>query len=252
MRRLNITAVCYLNTIPYVFGLNRASQELRADILLATPANCTKNFIEKKADIALIPAADIRLLDLKECSIITPFCIGADKLVRTVVVVSNHPIESVESIYLDSHSHTSVELVKILANEHWNIAPTFKPLTEYTFEDANDNVAYLLIGDKVFEHESKFSYCYDLANIWNSYTSLPFVFAVWVAYNSVDKSDIAELSNALEFGVNHIEESVDSSNYSDNKARNIDYLKNNINYIFDSEKKLALNKFLQKIPPSSL
>ena len=51
-----ITAVSHLNTIPFVYGLKHADN-LRADLLLAPPAECAKNYIEGKADIALLPAA---------------------------------------------------------------------------------------------------------------------------------------------------------------------------------------------------
>ena len=41
--------------------------------------------------------------------------------------------------------------------------------------------AFLLIGDKVFDHEDEFIYSYDLAAEWREATGLPFAFAVWVA-----------------------------------------------------------------------
>ena len=79
-----ITAVSYLNTIPFVYGLKHADN-LRANLLLAPPAECAKNYIEGKADIALLPAAVVP--ELKQTNIITDYCIGAVGAVRTVMML---------------------------------------------------------------------------------------------------------------------------------------------------------------------
>ena len=39
-----ITAVSYLNTIPFVYGLKHADN-LRAELSLAPPADCARNYI---------------------------------------------------------------------------------------------------------------------------------------------------------------------------------------------------------------
>ncbi|MEG1649744.1 MAG: MqnA/MqnD/SBP family protein, partial [Rikenellaceae bacterium] len=214
----NITAVSYLNTIPFVFGINRASSSLHSKLLLDVPAKCSENFISGKVSIALIPAADLRLLS--SYKLITNYCIGAVSNVRTVVVVSNAPLDQITTIYLDSHSHTSVQLVKILAREKWNITPAFEDLTDYSTIDYNSSSkAYLLIGDKVFDNENKFTHTYDLAAEWIEHTSLPFVFAVWVARDSVSSVEIDNLNRALHYGVTHIEEAVKESIYMSNYIR---------------------------------
>lgn len=251
MTRLNITAVCYLNTIPFVFGIDRTSLKLGANLLLKTPTECTKNFINHSADIALIPAADTRLIG-SDCRIITDYCIGADDYVRTVTLQSNSPIEKVKHIYLDSHSHTSVELVKILMREYWKQDVEYSILTDYSIVDPNreEGAAYLLIGDKVFDYESGFKYSYDLAHYWRELTSLPFVFAVWVAHKNIAQSDIDLLNSALKSGVESIHEAIKSSQY-DYSDRNIEYLSKNIKFDLTSQRREALNRFITKIPPSS-
>ena len=76
-----ITAVSYLNTIPFVYGLQHADS-LRADLSLAPPAECARRYMEEEADIALLPAAVVP--ELRETTIITDYCIGAVGAVRTV------------------------------------------------------------------------------------------------------------------------------------------------------------------------
>lgn len=52
---------------------------------------------------------------------------------RTVVLASDYPVEELDTIWLDSHSRTSVRLARILAAEKWGIAPQWRPLTDYSF-----------------------------------------------------------------------------------------------------------------------
>ena len=90
-----IAAISYLNTIPFVYGI-RHEGSLCAELLFAPPSENVRQFIEGKVDLALIPAAVAPTLNNAE--IITDYCIGAVGAVRTVVIVSNTPIESVERI----------------------------------------------------------------------------------------------------------------------------------------------------------
>lgn len=238
-----ITAVSYLNTIPFVYGLQHADN-LRADLLLAPPADCAKNYIEGKADIALLPSAVVP--QLTNTNIITDYCIGAVGPVRTVTVMTNTPIKEVKRIWLDAHSRTSVQLCGYLAEHKWHIVPEWRHMDDYAIADNPvEGDAFLLIGDKVFGYEGRFKYTYDLAVEWREATSLPFAFAVWVARKGVSYEVTDALQHALTFGVEHIWEAVAESCYmgSDNGLTAYDYLTRNIDFILDEEKHRALKKF---------
>ena len=107
-----IAAVSYLNTIPFIYGIRHAGN-LRAELLLTPPALCASNFIDGNADIALLPSAVVPRL--KDAELVTDFCIGAEGEVRTVVVVSNTPIEEERRNRIDPNSRTSVQLTGYLA-----------------------------------------------------------------------------------------------------------------------------------------
>ena len=238
-----ITAVSYLNTIPFVYGLQHADN-LRADLLLAPPADCAKNYIEGKADIALLPSAVVP--QLTNTNIITDYCIGAVGPVRTVTVMTNTPIKEVKRIWLAAHSRTAVQLWGYLAEHKWHIAPVWRHMDDYAIADNPvEGDAFLLIGDKVFGYEGRFKYTYDLAVEWREATSLPFAFAVWVARKGVSYEVTDALQHALTFGVEHIWEAVAESRYmgSDNGLTAYDYLTRNIDFILDEEKHRALKKF---------
>ena len=235
-----ITAVSYLNTIPFVYGLQHADN-LGANLLLAPPAECAKNFIEGKADIALLPAAVVP--ELKQTDIITDYCIGAIRSVRTVELMSNCELRDIRRIFLDAHSRTSVQLCGYLAKYRWKINPQWLAMEDYAvMENPQPGDAYLIIGDKCFGYEGRFAYNYDLAEEWIAQTKLPFVFAVWVARKGLSYDVHDALERALTFGIEHTYESILESNYATCEYA-YDYLTNNIDYLFDTQKHKALKKF---------
>ena len=146
-----IAAVSYLNTIPFIYGIEHEGN-LRAELLLSPPSLCAKNFAEHKADIALVPAAAVP--SLADAQVVTEYCIGAAGPVRTVVLLSNEPIEKARRVFLDAHSLTSVQLAGYLLAKHWKVTPEYYTLEDYAqLGHALPGDAFLLIGDKVFDHE---------------------------------------------------------------------------------------------------
>lgn len=238
-----IAAVSYLNTVPFIYGIEHA-RTLHADLLLSPPSANVEAFANGRADIALIPSAAVPLLE--DAQIITQYCLGAHNPVRTVVIMSDTPIENISKLYLDAHSRTSALLSKILCAELWNIAPEYVHMDDYSVVDqAQHGDGFLLIGDKVFDYEGRFAYKYDLAEAWINMTGLPFVFAVWVARPNVPHEVISGLEKALEYGVAHIPESISWYGHS-GKPYALDYLTNNIDFIFDKQKHKAISLYWEK------
>lgn len=235
-----IAAISYLNTIPFVYGI-RHEGSLCAELLFAPPSENVRQFIEGKVDLALIPAAVAPILNNAE--IITDYCIGAVGAVRTVVIVSNTPIESVERIWLDAHSRTSVQLSGYLAKHRWKISPQWLSMEDYSImESPQQDDAFLIIGDKCFDYEGRFTYTYDLAEEWIAQTHLPFVFAVWVARKGLSYDVHDALERALTYGVEHTYEAILESEYAEREYA-YEYLTCNIDFLFDSQKHKALKKF---------
>ena len=155
--RNRIVAVSYLNTIPFIYGIEHAGIDLYADLLLSPPRGCASLLRDGGAEIALIPVAAVP--SIPDIRIVTPFCIGASRSVRTVVLAADSPLDRLDTIYLDSHSLTSVRLVRILASKLWGIRPEWKELKDFSALNApQPRTGYLIIGDKVFDHEEKFRY----------------------------------------------------------------------------------------------
>lgn len=238
-----IAAVSYLNTIPFIYGIE-SSEELRDRLQLSPPSGCAGAYAGGVADIALLPAG--ALPSLPDAQIVTSFCIGAAGPVRTVTVMSNEPLEGIRRIWLDPHSMTSARLVQILCRKYWNISPEFRQLDDYAIADApRQGDAFMLIGDKVFGYEGRFARTWDLAACWQDMTGLPFVFAVWVARRTVQANMIGRLQAALQYGMGHIGEAIEKYGHG-GKPYAFEYLTRNIDYTLDQAKRKALSLFLNE------
>lgn len=244
MELLKISAVSYLNTIPFVYGIQQSGllKDYRLD--LDIPSLCAKKLKDGLVDVALIPVG--ALTDLASYNFVTDFCIGAVSNVKTVLLLSNKPLQEITEIGLDYDSRTSVQLVKVLSKNFWKINPAWKNLLPGQVSEDSGTDAIVAIGDKTFDLVRKYRSCYDLAEEWIRFTSLPFVFAAWVTTKRLSDPMQFELNNALAYGVNHIKETLEF--FKDRLPAGEDcqsYLEKNISYPFDEKKKKGLTLFLK-------
>lgn len=239
MTKLSI--VSYTNTIPFVYGLERATIP---ELILSydVPAQCAKKLEHKEVDIALVPV--VTLLDNPSYQIVSSYCIGAKGAVKSVVLVSKVPIQEINHIYLDNHSRTSVALVKVLAQHYWHIQPSYEHVDIEAVSSPLPE-CMLCIGDKSFVYAPQYPYVYDLAQEWESMTGLPFVFACWVANKPLPPSLLASFNEALAYGVTHVAEALAALSLSkEERDRLMTYLTKQIDYAFTEDKKQAMTTFL--------
>jgi chorismate dehydratase len=212
-------------------------------VALDFPSACAQKLIAGEVDLGLIPIAV--LSKLTESYIISDYCIGAEGKVGSVMLFSNVPLSEIKNVLLDYQSFTSVALVKILAKKFWKIKPDWVP-AEIDFEkNIKENTAAVIIGDRTFGLQTQYAYSYDLAEEWQKFTQLPFVFACWVANKQLPDSFIKEFNEALKYGINNrdllIAELTEKNNYPTDIAV---YLNENIKFDFGSSQKKALDLFL--------
>ena len=246
MVKYKVSAVSYLNTIPFIRGLKKGKLMNTINLQLDYPAICADKLINSEVDIALVPVVVIS--QLKNAYIISDYCIGSDGKVDTVCLYSDVPIQEIKSIALDYQSCTSVTLLKILLKEYWQVKPALNN-TELGFADKiKGEHAALVIGDRAFELNTKHQYIYDLSDIWKKMTGFPFVFAAWVSNIKLPQDFIGDFNKALENGLTDIDKTIalESDNYQN--CENIeDYLKHKISYLLDSEKQKGMALFLEKL-----
>ena len=60
---VRITAVSYLNSVPFVYGIRRAGIFLPCELVLAPPSSCAQAMSQGLTDIALVTVAEIPRLN---------------------------------------------------------------------------------------------------------------------------------------------------------------------------------------------
>ena len=243
---IKISAVSYLNTSPFIFGIEKYNFDCDINLSLHYPSKCADLLLNNKVDLALVPVVIIP--ELVNSYIISDFCIGANGKVDTVCLFSNIPMEKIQHIFLDYQSRTSVVLLKLLLKEYWNINPKFSQLTVDNESSISKNDAVLVIGDRAFNQFSKYKFSFDLSCAWKKMTKLPFVFAVWVANKKLPLDFITSFNNALSYGLSNINTNSFLQDIKYTKCINPrEYLLHRICYNFDSKKKKAMDIFLNKL-----
>jgi chorismate dehydratase len=244
-KMIRITAVSYLNTKPFLYGLLHSELHDQIEWQLDVPKGCAERLRDGRADIGLVPVAVIPQLDNPK--IISEFCIGAVGAVKTVCLYSRVPIEQIRKIYLDFESRTSVELLQILLNKHWNLNDIhfLNAVPDYE-KSLSGTTAGLVIGDKTMGLD--YPYVYDLAEAWQDYCGKPFVFAAWVTNGFEPEPEfLTAFNRALAKGLDQIN---DLMLILPNHPTGFDleeYFRKYISYPLDAEKQAGLQLFLTEL-----
>ncbi|MES2591440.1 MAG: menaquinone biosynthesis protein [Bacteroidota bacterium] len=246
MSKTKVSVVSYLNSKPFIYGLHHSEIMNQIDLQQDIPSECARKLMEGNVDIGLIPVAV--LPQLNEYHIISDYCIGAEGKVASVMLYSNVPLDKIETVLLDYQSRTSVMLVKVLAHFFWKINPEWVPAKAHYENDIQGTTAAVIIGDRTFGLEDKYTYSYDLAEEWQKFTQLPFVFACWVANKKLPDSFINEFNKALKYGLDN--RTILIAELIKEKAYHTDidtYLNQNIQFNYTDASKKALYLFLSYI-----
>jgi len=228
--------VNYLNTAPLLYGLTHSAELPDLELVLGVPAACARMLDQREVDLSLLPiGASIG----KEIRWIGRYGIGAEGPVRTVVLFSEVPMEQIRHVRLDAHSRTSLLLIRVLDHYYYRAGWTYKQDDQVSnLKTLGAHEGVLMIGDKVFTHEKRFGYRYDLAEEWIRLTNLPFVFAAWAAAVPLDSRFIDRFNRAQEFGVENLEMVVKAyyETRKDTRINLMEYLQKNISYELTEKK----------------
>jgi len=241
-----ISIVSYLNSVPFIYGIKNHTIYNNLDLSLHIPSVSVKKFLNNEIDIGLVPVAAIN--KLQNFNIFSNYCIGSNGKVDTVCVFSDTPIYDVEEILIDYHSITSVNLLKLLLKDFYNINPKLKKTTDGFEKKISISQAALVIGDKAFDLHKKHKYVYDLSEAWFKMTGLPFVFACWIAKKEISQNILDDINTSFLYGINNIDCALKTNSINNIDYRTVKfYLKNRICYNFDNQKKKAMAIFLEQI-----
>ena len=246
--KIKISAVSYLNTLPFIFGIESSKTFIdKIELSKDVPSVCAEKLINNEVDLGLIPVAEIS--KIKDPKIISGYCIGAIGKVHTVLLLSDVPKEEINKIYLDYQSRTSVNLIKILVKRYWKISPEFIEADKGYEDLIVGGTAGLIIGDRCFTYADKLKYVYDLSEEWMKFTDFPFVFAAWVANKEFPESFINEFNDTLKLGLDNKDFVIKEFKKNNPESQiNIEkYLKTDISYSLDNEKRKGMDLFLKML-----
>jgi chorismate dehydratase len=240
--KLKISVVSYLNSLPFVAGLEQETIKQQFKISKDIPSICAEKVINGNADIGLMPIA--MLPKVKGGNVITDYCISADGEVGSVLLVSNEPIEEIEVITKDNESRTSVTLARILIENHWKKEVKWKEESDH-FLNLQKNEGLVIIGDRALKYSSQFKYIYDLAGEWKKYTGLPFVFACWIANKPINETEIQTLNTCFAEGLKKRPEIAERSETGHPSITTLSYLNDYIKYDLNEEARKGMKLFLE-------
>ena len=192
---IRVGAVNYLNAKPLYYKLCEFAPDVR--LTMEVPSRLAEQLADGELDVALIPSVEYLRGADRGYEIIPGFAIAARGPVRSVKLFSRVPWNRVERLALDAGSRTSQVLARIWLDEKHGVRPPRieeLPLGVSALESTAD--AVLVIGDRAMRVPNEpFLDVVDLSLAWHQLTSLPFVFALWVARGGVE---LGELPAALE------------------------------------------------------
>jgi len=269
---VRISIVEYLNTAPLVRGFTHGPLRGKYDLSFTVPSQCAEALRTGAVDVAIIQAIEYqRIADLV---ILPNLSIASKKSVRSLLLVSQKPIQEVTRIALDRSSRSTQALTRILCEKLWRIQPEF-------FEAAPDLSAMLqqadsalLIGDPALRLAVACApgarrdaagdtvataslaglggggsiYIYDIVEKWRAMTNLPAVLAVWAAQREAATPQLVrDFQDSLAFGLRHVD-AIASEAAVEMKLPAADlrrYLLENIDYRLDEENLRGLTRYYE-------
>jgi chorismate dehydratase len=186
----------YCNAAPLVYYISDFCPSIK--LLEKYPREMYDELKFNRVDAALVPIVDF--LTNENLRMVPELGICADGPVESVLLRSQKPLDEIRSIRLFPESRTSNSLIQVLLFQCFGANHDIRFTTDDPEADAT-----IMIGDQALQ-EGQTDYTYDLSDMWNRQTNLPFVFAVW-AYQA-DIFDRTKISSILhktkEKGCNNI------------------------------------------------
>ncbi len=202
---LRVGAVTYLNSRPLIEGLREMMGD-EGKLSLNLPSRLADELAASRLDVALIPSVEyFRQPGLKIVSDAVIACRGP---VWSVRLLSRVPVRNIRRLALDVGSRTSAAMVQVLLMKRFGLRPETVELAIEQTPEAVDADAVLLIGDRAM-HPARGVYTeiWDLGDQWCRSTGRPFVFAMWVAREETNTTQLATwLSQSRDLGMSRLAE----------------------------------------------
>jgi chorismate dehydratase len=253
MARLRVSAISFLNTAPLMWDFDQGLRTQDFDVSYTLPAACAEALRAGAADAGLIPV--VAYASVPDLVVVPQVAIAAKGAVRSILLISQVPLEEVRTIATDTSSRTSVALCRVLI-QRWHGGGrryvAMEPDLEGMLLDCD---AALLIGDSALTARHERFYVYDLAEEWKRRTGKPFVFAFWAVRRAAlrDPAHAAGIVRAFQESRDHGLEpqnlerivSLWSQRLALSPAEMNRYLTESIDYSLDAENIAGMELFFE-------
>ena len=177
---LNLGAIGFINTLP-IYGpwQGFAGTQLH----YAPPADLNARLLAGQLQISPVSSA-FYLANQQQLVLLPGLSVSSFGSVSSVLLLSNVPLNQVQSIALPDDSATSVALVRLFCQQQLGRDAQFTGYAAHQLQNAlTQHDTLLVIGDRALAASVKppTPYVFDLSDWWVSLTGLPVVFAVWAA-----------------------------------------------------------------------
>jgi chorismate dehydratase len=243
---LRVSAVSYLNTVPLVWGMLHGPEQAKVQVSFSLPSECASKVEEGRAEIGLVPLAEIARQGLEIASSVGITCRGP---VRSILLFARVPWPRIRTLAADASSRTSVQLARIILRERYGALPAIqaqRPDLERMLESAD---AALIIGDpalRIDPERVRFA-SLDLGSEWFALTSLPMVFAAWAGKPGVARPEIEDITRASYlYGRNNMEAILQAECETRAVSRDLgrEYLARHIRFEIGREEREGIKAFL--------
>jgi len=244
---VRVAAVCYLNTLPLVWGMLHGPHRGRAQLSFVTPAECADLLAAGQADVGIVPVVEIQRLGL---AALPGVCIASRGPVRSILLASKLPPGRIRTLAADAGSRTSTMLARLVLAERFGAEPELIPMAPELPAMLARADAALLIGDAAlrFDPAGFPGEVLDLGAEWTEWTGKPMVFALWAARSGFESGGLAGMFQAsAAFGAARIDEiaRAEAPPRGVPQELALAYLKHHIRYHFGNEEREGMELFLE-------
>jgi len=246
-----ISTIDYLNAAPLNYGFRHGLGSGQFQIKLQAPSACSDSLRDGSADAGLI--SSIECLRIPRLKSVPGLCIASRRKVKSVAILSKVPPESIKSLAVDASSRSSAVLAQIILQERYGAWPHISEMPPNIKAMLEAHDAALMIGDAAMKAGRQGLLVLDMAEEWNAWTGLPFVFALWAIREDAPKLDIlggtaSIFHQSFEQGKNNIENIIEDAQpkigWTKQEIR--EYLTENLSYALGKAETDGLSLFFEK------
>jgi chorismate dehydratase len=240
-RSLRLGVVPYLNVAPIVHGL---ASDPSVTLVRDVPSRLRERLLAGEIDAGILPSIDYE----PTLAIVPGIAIASRGPVRSVRLVHKVPLPEIRRVAVDSSSHASAALLRVLLDArgvpgatHVVCPPDLPDMLEHAD-------AALLIGDAALFARSELP-SLDLGAEWTSLTGLPFVYAFWASRpEGLKPGDVERLRGSLDAGLRALPQIASSYNGvgAGRAAECESYLRDCVVYRFGDDEKRGLLEFYRR------